>query len=92
MVKIHNPLTALLCWDKLSIDRKINSSNYTIHSILLSEQQAAQTCNFGRKHQLNVRWRSTWCEFSRVYTINNVSLIMDNWWTTSLWSGSTNYA
>jgi len=26
-------------------------SNYTINSIWLSEKQAAQMCNFGRKHQ-----------------------------------------
>jgi len=40
MVNIHNPLTALLVWDKLSSDCFINSFNYTINSILLSEQQA----------------------------------------------------
>jgi len=44
-------LTALLRWDKLNNDCKLNSSNYTINSILLSEQQAGQMCNFGRKHQ-----------------------------------------
>jgi len=27
------------------------TSNYTVNSIWLSEQQAAQMCNFGRKHQ-----------------------------------------
>jgi len=47
----HNPLSALLGWDKLSSDYWIYSSNYTINSILLPEQQAAQMCNFGRKHQ-----------------------------------------
>ena len=48
MVNIHNQLTALLGWDKLSM---LNFSNYTINSILLSEQQVAQMGNFGRKHQ-----------------------------------------
>jgi len=47
-VNIHNPLTALLCF---GTSPKIDSSNYTINSIWLSEQQAAQKCNFGRKHQ-----------------------------------------
>jgi len=47
-VNIRNPLTALLCF---GTPPKIASSNYTINSILLSEQQAAQMCNFGRKHQ-----------------------------------------
>jgi len=45
---IHNPLTALLCFGTTP---KIDSSNYTINSIWLSEQQAAQMCNFVRKHQ-----------------------------------------
>jgi len=30
MVNIHNPLTALLCWDKLSSDFWKSSSSYTI--------------------------------------------------------------
>jgi len=47
-VNIHNPLTALLCFGTTP---KIDYSNYTIYSICLSEQQAAQMCNFGRKHQ-----------------------------------------
>jgi len=47
-VNIHNPLTALLCFRTTP---EIDSSNYTINSILLSEQQAVQMCNFGRKHQ-----------------------------------------
>jgi len=47
-VNIQNPLTALLCFGSTS---KIDSSNYTINSIVLSEQQAAQMCNFDRKHQ-----------------------------------------
>jgi len=47
-VNIYNPLTALLCF---GITPKIDSSNYVINSIWLSEQQAAQMCNFGRKHQ-----------------------------------------
>ena len=47
-VNIHNPLTPPLCFGTTS---KIDSSNYTINSIWLSEQQAAQMCNFGRKHQ-----------------------------------------
>jgi len=47
-VDTHNPLTALLCFGTIP---KIDSSNYTINSIWLSEQQAAQMCNFGRKHQ-----------------------------------------
>ena len=51
MVDIRNPLTVPLGWDKLSSDCWINSSNYIINSIWLSEQQAAQMCNFGRKHQ-----------------------------------------
>jgi len=48
MVKIHNPLTALLCFGTTP---KIDSSHYTITSIWLYEQQATQMCNFGRKHQ-----------------------------------------
>jgi len=48
MVNIHNPLTALLYF---GTNPKIDSSNYTIISIWLSEQQAEQMCNFGRKHQ-----------------------------------------
>jgi len=47
-VNIHNPLTALLCFGTPS---KVDSSNYTINFILLSEQQAAQMCNFGCKYQ-----------------------------------------
>jgi len=47
-VNIYNPLIALLCFGTLP---RIDSSNYTIKSIWLSEQQAAQMCNFGRKHQ-----------------------------------------
>jgi len=47
-VNIHNPLTALLCFGTTP---KIDSSNYAINSIWLSKQQAAQMCNFGRKHQ-----------------------------------------
>ena len=47
-VNIHNPLTALLCFATIP---KIDSSNYTINSIWLCEQQAAQMCNFGRKHK-----------------------------------------
>jgi len=47
-VNIHNPLTALLCFGTTPT---IDSSNYTINSIWLSEQQAAQMCNFGHKHQ-----------------------------------------
>jgi len=47
-VNIHNPLPALLCFVTTP---KIDSSNYTINPIWLSEQQAAQMCNFGRKHQ-----------------------------------------
>jgi len=49
MVNIHNLLAALLGWDKLSSDCWLYSS--TISSIWLSEQQAAQMCNFGRKPQ-----------------------------------------
>jgi len=45
---IHSPLTALLCFGTTP---KIDSSNYTINSIWMSEQQAAQMCNFSRKHQ-----------------------------------------
>ena len=48
MVNIHNALTALLCF---GTPPKIDSSNYAINSIWLSEHQAAQMCNFGRKHQ-----------------------------------------
>jgi len=47
-INIHNPLTALFCF---ATTPKIDSSNYTIKSIWLSEQQAARMCNFGRKHQ-----------------------------------------
>jgi len=47
-VNIHNPLTALLCFGTIP---KIDSSNYTINSSWLFEQQAAQMYNFGRKHQ-----------------------------------------
>jgi len=50
MVNIHIPLTALLGWDKLSGDCKIKSSNHTINSFWLCEQQAAQS-NFGCKRQ-----------------------------------------
>jgi len=49
MVNIRNAPTALLCPGKLSSHCQINLSNYTINSILLSEQQAAQSCNIGRK-------------------------------------------
>jgi len=56
---IHNPLIALLCF---GTNPKIDSSNYTnnstfdssnctINSVCLSEQQAAQMCNFDHKHQ-----------------------------------------
>ena len=48
MVKVHNALTALLCFGTTP---KTDSSNYTINSIWLSEQQALQMCNFGRKDQ-----------------------------------------
>jgi len=48
MVNIHNPRTALLCF---GTPPKIDSSNYTINSLWLSERQAVQMCNFGRKHQ-----------------------------------------
>jgi len=47
-VNIHKPRTALLCF---GTNPEIDSSNYTINSIWLSEQQAAQMCNFDRKHQ-----------------------------------------
>jgi len=47
-VNIHNPLTTLFCFGATP---KIDSFNHTINSIWLSEQQAAQMCNFGRKHQ-----------------------------------------
>jgi len=47
-VNIHNPLTTLLFFGTIS---KIDSFNYAINSSWLSEQQAAQMCNFGRKHQ-----------------------------------------
>jgi len=50
MINIDNPLTALLCRGKVSSDCQINPSNYTINSILLPEQQAAQMCNLGRKY------------------------------------------
>jgi len=46
MLNIHNPLTALLCRDKLSSDCKINFSNYTINSILLSEQTLHKCVTF----------------------------------------------
>jgi len=48
MVNIHNPLPALLCF---GTTLKIDSTNYIMKSIWLSEQQAAQMCNFGRKHK-----------------------------------------
>jgi len=47
MVNIHNPLTALLCFGTPPKE----TSNYTINSNWLSEQQAAQMFNFGREHQ-----------------------------------------
>jgi len=47
-VNFHNPPTALLCFRTTP---KIESSNHTINSIWLSEQQAAQMCNFACKHQ-----------------------------------------
>jgi len=47
-VNYHNPLTALHCF---GTNPKIDSFNYTINSIWLSEHQTAQMCNFGRKHQ-----------------------------------------
>jgi len=56
-VSIHNPLTALLCFGTTP---KIDSSNYTINSIWLSEQQAAQMCNFGCKQQ-NQRYVAASC-------------------------------
>jgi len=43
-----HPYHALLCFVTTP---KMDSSNYTINSIWLSEQQAAQMCDFGRKHQ-----------------------------------------
>jgi len=53
MLNIHNPLTAPLCFGTTP---KIDSSKYcrlqyTINSIWLSEQQVAQLCSLGRKHQ-----------------------------------------
>jgi len=48
MVEVHNALTALLCFGTTP---KTDPSNYTISSIWLSEQQAVQMCNFGRKDQ-----------------------------------------
>jgi len=36
---------------QLNNDRSTESSNYTINSIWLLEQQSGQMCNFGRKHQ-----------------------------------------
>jgi len=47
-LNIHNPLIALLCFGAIP---KIDSSNHTINSIWLFEQQGAQMCNFGRKQQ-----------------------------------------
>jgi len=47
-VNIHNPLTALLYFGTTP---KIDSSNHTINSMWLFEQQAAQMCNFDHKHQ-----------------------------------------
>jgi len=47
-INVDNPLTALLCFGTTP---KIDSSNYTINSVWLSEQQAAQMWNFSRKHQ-----------------------------------------
>jgi len=47
-VNIHNPLTALVCF---GTPPKIDSSNCTINSMWLSEQQVLQMSNFGRKHQ-----------------------------------------
>jgi len=47
-VNIHNPLTTLFGF---GTPPKIGSSNYTINSIWLSEQEAAQMCNFGGEHQ-----------------------------------------
>ena len=47
-VNTQNPLIARLCFGTTP---KIDCSNYTINSIWLSEQQAAQMYNFGRKHE-----------------------------------------
>jgi len=47
-VNIHNPLTAIFSFGTTP---KIDSSNYTINSIWLSEQEAAQICNFDRMYQ-----------------------------------------
>jgi len=41
-VNIHKPLTAPLCF---GTPPKMDSSNYTINSTWLPEQQAAQICN-----------------------------------------------
>jgi len=67
---VHNPLTALLYF---GTPPKINSSTYTINSIWLSEQQAAQMCNFGRKHQrylgavpYKIRKDHTWARHSSI--------------------------
>jgi len=51
--KFGNPCTncTTLFSDNLAVFANGDSSNYTINSIWLSEQQAAEMCNFGRKHQ-----------------------------------------
>ena len=49
MVNIRNQLTTLFCRGKLCSDCQINSSNFTFNFMLLSDQQVAQMCNFGRK-------------------------------------------
>jgi len=73
-VNIHDPLTTLLCF---GTPPKIDSSNYTISSIWLSEQQAAQMSNFGRKHQRYLAAmqykieKTTWARHSSLYFFNN---------------------
>jgi len=45
-VNINNPLTGPLFWGNLAMIAKCTLLT-TIHSIWLSEEQAAQMCNFG---------------------------------------------
>jgi len=47
-VNVHDTLTALICFGTTP---KLDSSNYAINSIWLSEQQVAQMRNFAGEHQ-----------------------------------------
>jgi len=91
MGNIHDPLTALLCFGTTP---KIDSSNYAINSIWLSEQQAAQMCNFGRKHQRYLvamqskKERTTWARHSTFFpTITTPNTLIK--WKSDFWTYTT---